>query len=146
MEHTLCLEQLHNCLFQPLYTCTQTNLRMTYSGQTRGWSESILILTNESWANITRLICVDQSQGLKSAKERERIEMKNAPLLCRAALKIRSGVRKKLGGKTKSAFRLISNPMVYNSLIMYIKLKLTFINLYNKQAGNCISCEVTKEF
>ena len=42
---------------------------------------------------ITRLICVDQSQGLKSAKDREGeregeiIEMKKAPLLRRAALK-----------------------------------------------------------
>ena len=24
--HTLCSEQLHNCLFQPLYTCARTNL------------------------------------------------------------------------------------------------------------------------
>ena len=72
VEHTLCLEQLHGCLIQPLYICTQTNLRVNYSGQSRGWSESTLILTNDSPANITRLIRVDQSQGLKSAKERER--------------------------------------------------------------------------
>ena len=45
VEHTLCLEQLHGCFFQPLYTCTQTNLRVIYSGQIRGWSESTLILT-----------------------------------------------------------------------------------------------------
>ena len=44
---------------------------MTYSGQTRRWSESTLILTNDSTIAITRLICVDQSQGLKSAKDRE---------------------------------------------------------------------------
>ena len=81
------------CLFQPLYTCTWTNMRVTYSGQTRGWSESTLILTNDSTIAKTRLICVDQSQGLKSAKGRERgregeiIDMKKAPLLCRAALK-----------------------------------------------------------
>ena len=48
MEHTLCLEQLYDCLFQPLYTCTRTNLRVTYFGQTGGWSESSLIMTNES--------------------------------------------------------------------------------------------------
>ena len=66
--HTLCLEQLHNCLFQPLYTCARTNLRVTYSGQTCGRSESTLILTNDSMVAITRLICVDQSQGLKSAR------------------------------------------------------------------------------
>ena len=45
-------------------------------------------LTNERRANITRLIRVDQSQGLKSAqREIERIEMKKAPLLRRVALK-----------------------------------------------------------
>jgi hypothetical protein len=97
VEHTLCLEQLHSCLIKPLYICTWTNLRVTYSGQSRGWSESTLILTNHSRANITRLICVDQSQGLKSAKEREGeregeiSEMKKAPLLCRAALKTNEG-------------------------------------------------------
>jgi hypothetical protein len=31
-------------LFQPLYTLTWTNLQVTYSEQTRGWSESTLIL------------------------------------------------------------------------------------------------------
>ena len=41
---------------------------------------------------IARLICIEQSQSLKSAKrerdrERERIEMKKAPLLRRAASK-----------------------------------------------------------
>ena len=64
---------------------------MTYSGQTCGWSKSTLILTNDNTIAITRLICVDQSQGLKSAKDRERereiSEMKKAPLLRRAALK-----------------------------------------------------------
>jgi hypothetical protein len=40
VEHTLCLEQLQGCLFQPLYTSPRTNLRVTYSGQTRGWSET----------------------------------------------------------------------------------------------------------
>ena len=65
VEHTLCLEQLLGCLFQPLYTCSQTNLRVIYSGQTRGWSESTLILTNERRANLIR---VDQSQASKSAK------------------------------------------------------------------------------
>ena len=39
-EHTLCLEQLYSYLFQPLYTCTQTNLQLTYSGQIHGWSKS----------------------------------------------------------------------------------------------------------
>ena len=68
VEHTLCLEQLHGCLIQPLYICTRTNLRVTYSGQSRGWSESTLILTNDSTIARTRLICVDQSQGWKSAK------------------------------------------------------------------------------
>jgi hypothetical protein len=52
------------------------------------------MLTNESRANITRLIRVYQSQGLKSAKEMERereiSEMKKAPLLCRAALKTKT--------------------------------------------------------
>ena len=72
LEHTLCLEQLYSCLIQPLYNCTQTNLRMTYTGQIGGWSESTLILTNEGRVNITRLIHVDQSQGSKSAKGRER--------------------------------------------------------------------------
>ena len=99
MGHTLCLEQLHNCLFQPLYTCARTNLRVTYSGQTRRWSESTLILTNDSTIAITRLICVDQSQGLKSAKDREGeregeiIEMTKAPLLRRAALKKRGNLK-----------------------------------------------------
>ena len=55
VEHTLCLEQLYGCLFQPLYACTWTNLRLTYSGQTCGWSENNLILTNESQSMITRL-------------------------------------------------------------------------------------------
>ena len=45
--------------------CTQTNLRVTYSGQTGGWSESTLILTNQSQSKITRLIRVDQSQASK---------------------------------------------------------------------------------
>jgi hypothetical protein len=35
--------------------------------KTGGWSESTLILTNES--QITRLICVDQSQALKLVTE-----------------------------------------------------------------------------
>ena len=92
LEHTLCLQQLYSylaqysvfvnnlgahtmlgtviifyrfTLFQPLYTCTQTNLRVTYSGQIRGRSESTLILTNESQP---RLIRVDQSQGSKLSK------------------------------------------------------------------------------
>ena len=47
LEHTLCLEQLYSCLIQPLYTYTQTNLRVTYSGQTRGWSESTLF--SDQW-------------------------------------------------------------------------------------------------
>ena len=48
--HTLLgtVKLLYRCsLFQPLYTCTWTNLRVTYSGQTHRWSESIIILTNE---------------------------------------------------------------------------------------------------
>jgi hypothetical protein len=36
-EQTLCLEQLYSYLFQPLYTCTRTNLQVTYSGQIRRW-------------------------------------------------------------------------------------------------------------
>ena len=64
-EHTLCLEQSYRCLFQPLYTCTQTNLRMSYSGQIWGWSEITFILTNEGPRNLTRLIRVDQSQVLE---------------------------------------------------------------------------------
>ena len=44
------------CLFRPLYTCTWTNLQVTYFGQTRGWSESTFILTNESLNKITRFI------------------------------------------------------------------------------------------
>jgi hypothetical protein len=81
-------------LFIPAYVhLCMDNLLVTYSGQTRGWSESTLILNNDSRIAITSLICVDQSQGLKSAKrererEREIIEMKKAPLLRRAALKI----------------------------------------------------------
>ena len=59
-------------LFQPLYTCTRTKLRMTYSGQIRGWSETTLILTNESQPNITRLIRVDQSQVSKLSKTSDR--------------------------------------------------------------------------
>jgi hypothetical protein len=38
--------KLQGFLFQPLYNFTQTHLWVTYSGQTRGWSESTLILTN----------------------------------------------------------------------------------------------------
>ena len=49
--------------------CTQTNLRVTYSGQTGGWSESTLILTNQSQSKITRLIRVDQSQASKLVTE-----------------------------------------------------------------------------
>jgi hypothetical protein len=54
-------------LFIPasVYICTRTNLRVTYFGQTGGWSESTLILTNESQSKITILICVDQSQASK---------------------------------------------------------------------------------
>jgi hypothetical protein len=55
-------------LFQPLYTCTRTNLGVTYSRQIRWWSETTLILTNESQPNITRLIRVDQSQVSKLSK------------------------------------------------------------------------------
>ena len=82
LEQTLCLQQVYSCLaqysvfvdnlgahtmlgtviifylftlFQPLYTCTGTNLLVIYSGQTRGCSESTLILTNGSQANISRL-------------------------------------------------------------------------------------------
>jgi hypothetical protein len=40
LEHTLWLEHLYSYLFQPLYTCTRTNLQVTYSGQIRGWSKS----------------------------------------------------------------------------------------------------------
>jgi hypothetical protein len=99
LEHTLCLQQLCSflaqysvivnnlgahtmlgtvtilyrfTLFQPLYTCTWTNLRVTYSGQIRGWSESTLILTNESQPNITRLIRVDEAQVSKLSKTSER--------------------------------------------------------------------------
>ena len=42
---------------------------MTYSGQTSGWSESTLILTNESQSKITRLIRVDQSHASKLVTE-----------------------------------------------------------------------------
>ena len=95
VEHTLCLDQEYGWLFQPLYTCTRTNSRVNYSGQTCGWSESTLILTNESPSRITRLNRVDQSQGSKSAwrereRERERDKEKwhhESPLLRRAALK-----------------------------------------------------------
>jgi hypothetical protein len=69
VEHTLCLEQIYNCLLQPLYTCTWTNLWVTFSGQTRGWSESTLILANESPSRITRLIHVKQSQASKLVTE-----------------------------------------------------------------------------
>ena len=70
MEHTLCFEQLYSCLFQHLYTCTSTNLRVV-------WEHPYC----DQWepSNITRLIRVDQSQGSKSAKryrERERVERK----------------------------------------------------------------------
>ena len=45
---------LYMCsLFQPLYTFTQTPLRVTYSGQTRRSSESIL--TNESTIRLTHI-------------------------------------------------------------------------------------------
>jgi hypothetical protein len=54
--------------------CTQTNLRVTYSGQTGGWSESTLILTNQSQSKITRLIRVDQSQASKLVTEDRRTE------------------------------------------------------------------------
>ena len=47
-----------------LYTCTRTNPRVTYSGQTCGWSENTLILTNESTGNITCMNRFDQSQLL----------------------------------------------------------------------------------
>ena len=36
IKHTLCFEQLYGCLFQPLYTCTWTNLSVTYSRQSSG--------------------------------------------------------------------------------------------------------------
>jgi hypothetical protein len=42
---------------------------VTYSGQTGGWSESTLILTNQSQSKITRLIRVDQSQASKLVTE-----------------------------------------------------------------------------
>ena len=48
---------------------SQTNLWVTYSGQIGGWSESTLILTNESQSKITRLIRVDQSQASKLVME-----------------------------------------------------------------------------
>ena len=68
------MEQLYGCLFQPLYACTWTNLRVTYSGQTRGWSENTLILTNESLSKITRLIRVNQSQASKMVTDGGRME------------------------------------------------------------------------
>ena len=68
VEHTLCLDQEYGWLFQPLYTCTWTNPRVNYSGQTCGWSESTLVLTNGSPRNITPMNRVDQSQGWKSAR------------------------------------------------------------------------------
>ena len=64
MEHTLCLEQLYSCLFQPLCSCTSTNMWLIYSQQTCRWSES----TQWEPSNRTRLIRVDQWQGSKSAK------------------------------------------------------------------------------
>ena len=39
------VEQLCSCLVQPLYTCTQKNLLLTYSGQIRVWSDITFILT-----------------------------------------------------------------------------------------------------
>ena len=54
--------------------CTQTNLWLTYSGQTGGWSESTLILTNQSQSKITRLIRVDQSQASKLVTEDRRTD------------------------------------------------------------------------
>jgi hypothetical protein len=57
-------------LFIPasVYTCTRTNLRVTYFGQSGGWSESTLILTNESQSKIA-ILCVDQSQASKLVTE-----------------------------------------------------------------------------
>jgi hypothetical protein len=55
-------------LLQQMYACTQTNLRW----QIRGWSETTLILTNESQPNIARLIRVDQSQGSKLSRVTDR--------------------------------------------------------------------------
>jgi hypothetical protein len=55
--------------------CTQTNLRVTYSGQTGRWSESTLILTNQSQSQITRLIRVDQSQASKLVTEDEQTKV-----------------------------------------------------------------------
>ena len=69
LVHTLCLEQLYGCLFPPLYPCTWTNLRVSYSGQTRGCSECTLFLTNESLIKITRLIRSNQSQASKLVTE-----------------------------------------------------------------------------
>jgi hypothetical protein len=42
---------------------------VTYFGQTGGWSESTLILINESQSKITSLIRVDQSQASKLGTE-----------------------------------------------------------------------------
>ena len=50
VEHSLCLDQEYGWLFQPLYICTETNMRVNYSGQTCGWSEGTLILTNGTQA------------------------------------------------------------------------------------------------
>jgi hypothetical protein len=47
---------------------------VTYFGQTGGWSESTLILTNESQSKITRLICIDQSQASKLVTENRQTE------------------------------------------------------------------------
>ena len=60
----------YTAVYSSLCVCTKTNLRVTYSGQTGGWSESTLILTNQS--QITILIRVDQSQALKLVTEDER--------------------------------------------------------------------------
>ena len=56
------MEPSYDCLFQPLYTCTWTNLQVTYSEETCEWSESTLTLTNERTSKITRMT----NQSLKS--------------------------------------------------------------------------------
>ena len=62
VKHTLCLEHVYSCLFQPLYTDKHagdflwTNPRVVWE-----------YLYSDQWepSNITRLICVDQSQVLE---------------------------------------------------------------------------------
>lgn len=54
LEHALCMEQIYSYLIQPLYTCTQTSLQMTYSGQIcRGsGSTHILIQCDGLWTKL----------------------------------------------------------------------------------------------